>query len=154
TGRLTIPIVFGLFGAGLLFGESVITPALSVLGARGGLGEQSRALSALTVPITVGIVVRLFLVQRPGTGKIGFMYGPVMLLWFITIGVFGLRWIIAEPRVLEAINPIWAVELLQRHAAHGFVLMGLVFLVVTGGEALYADMGHFGKMPIRYAWFA
>src|SRR5262245_12416785 len=91
TGRLTVPILLGLFGAGLLFGESVITPAISVLGAMEGLGEQSRALSELTVPITVGILVGLFLVQRHGTGKIGVTYGPVMLLWFITIGVFGLR---------------------------------------------------------------
>jgi len=153
TGRLTVPILLGLFGAGLLFGESVITPAISVLGAMEGLGEQSRALSELTVPITVGILVGLFLVQRHGTGKIGVAYGPVMLLWFAAIGIFGLRWIIAEPRVLEAINPVWGARLLVTQGPHGFVLMGLVFLVCTGGEALYADMGHFGKTPIRYAWF-
>jgi KUP system potassium uptake protein len=152
-GRLTIPILFGLFGAGLLFGESVITPAISVLGAMEGLGEQNRALHELTVPITVAILVGLFVVQRYGTGKIGVTYGPVMMLWFITIGAFGLRWIIAEPAVLQAINPLWGIDFLQREGPHGFVIMGLVFLVVTGGEALYADMGHFGRAPIRWAWF-
>jgi KUP system potassium uptake protein len=151
--RLAIPILLGLFGTGLLFGDGAITPAISVLGAMEGLSEQSPALTELVVPITVGILVGLFVVQRHGTGRIGTAFGPVMLLWFAAIGAIGLRWIAVEPQVLRAVNPVYAVEFLVSHGVHGFLLIGLVFLVVTGGEALYADMGHFGRRPIRLAWF-
>jgi len=151
--RLAIPILLGLFGTGLLFGDGAITPAISVLGAMEGLSEQSHALTVWVVPITVGILIGLFLVQRHGTGRIGVAFGPVMLVWFVVIGVIGVRWIVAEPAVLQAINPLYAIEFLAAHGAMGFLLVGLVFLVVTGGEALYADMGHFGKTPIRIAWF-
>jgi len=153
-GRLAIPTVLGLFGAGLLFGDGAITPAISVLGAMEGLSEQSPALAHLVVPITVAILVGLFLVQRHGTGRIGVAFGPIMTIWFLAIGALGVRWIVAEPGVLEAVNPIYGVRFLATNGATGFVLVGLVFLVVTGGEALYADMGHFGKRPIRIAWFA
>jgi KUP system potassium uptake protein len=151
--KLAIPILLGLFGTGLLFGDGVITPAISVLGAIEGLSEQSPTLTSFVVPITLGILIGLFLVQRYGTGKIGIAFGPVMMIWFFAIGAIGLRWIIFDPRVLAAINPLHAVDFLTRNGAHGFIIIGLVFLVVTGGEALYADMGHFGKTPIRIAWF-
>jgi KUP system potassium uptake protein len=151
--KLAIPILLGLFGTGLLFGDGVITPAISVLGAIEGLSEQSPTLTSFVVPITLGILIGLFLVQRHGTGKIGFAFGPVMMIWFFAIGAIGLRWIIFDPRVLAAVNPLHGVDFLTRNGAHGFIIIGLVFLVVTGGEALYADMGHFGKTPIRVAWF-
>jgi KUP system potassium uptake protein len=151
--RLAVPLLLGLFGAGLLFGDGAITPAISVLGAMEGLSEQSPALSHLIVPITIGILVGLFVVQRHGTGRIGVAFGPVMLIWFAAIGVIGARWILREPEVLGAVNPVHGVAFLMSHGYHGFVIVGLVFLVVTGGEALYADMGHFGKRPIRIAWF-
>jgi KUP system potassium uptake protein len=151
--RLAIPILLGLFGTGLLFGDGVITPAISVLGAMEGLSEQNSALTYLVVPITVGILVGLFVVQRFGTGRIGVAFGPVMLIWFVAIGVLGMRWILIEPQVLHALNPVHGIEFLVGNGVHGFLLVGLVFLVVTGGEALYADMGHFGKTPIRIAWF-
>ena len=152
-GRLAIPLMLGLFGAGLLFGDGAITPAISVLGAVEGIGEQSPALAELAVPITIAILVGLFLVQRHGTNKIGIAFGPIMLVWFIAIGIVGLRWIIREPYVFHAIDPRWGINLLFHHGWHGFLLLGLVFLCVTGGEALYADMGHFGKKPIRIAWY-
>jgi len=152
--KLAIPILLGLFGTGLLFGDGVITPAISVLGAIEGLSEQSPSLTAFVVPITLGILVALFVVQRYGTGKIGVAFGPVMLVWFFAIGAIGLRWIIYEPQVLVAVNPLHAVRFLLHNGFHGFVIIGLVFLVVTGGEALYADMGHFGRRPIRIAWFS
>jgi len=151
--RLAIPIMLGLFGAGLLFGDGAITPAISVLGAMEGLSEHSPSLRYLVVPITIVILIALFTVQRHGTGRIGVLFGPVMVVWFVAIGVLGLRWIVVEPRVLAAINPVYAFELLTTHGYRGFLLLGLVTLAVTGGEALYADMGHFGKRPIRQAWF-
>ncbi|MDX2089519.1 MAG: KUP/HAK/KT family potassium transporter [Kofleriaceae bacterium] len=151
---LALPLLLGLFGAGLLFGDGAITPAISILGAMEGLSEHSPRLAHLVVPITVAIIVGLFLVQRHGPGTSGVAFGPVMLVWFIAIGLIGLRWIFVEPSVLRAINPAYGVTFLFTHGIHGYLLLGLVFLVVTGGEALYADMGHFGKRPIRIAWFA
>jgi KUP system potassium uptake protein len=152
--RLALPTLLSLFGAGLLFGDGAITPAISVLGAMEGLSEQNAALSHLIEPISIAILIGLFLVQRYGTGRIGVAFGPIMLLWFLTIGAVGARWIAVEPGVLAAANPVHAVEFLATHGYRGFVVVGLVFLVVTGGEALYADMGHFGRRPIRIAWFA
>lgn len=151
---LAIPILLGLFGTGLLFGDGVITPAISVLGAMEGLSEQNASLTSFVVPGTLVLLVGLFIVQRHGTGRIGFAFGPIMMIWFIAIGAIGLRWILVEPGVLHAVNPIYGVEFLASTGAMGFVIVGLVFLVVTGGEALYADMGHFGRTPIRLAWFA
>jgi len=150
---LSVALLLGLFGAGLLFGDGAITPAISILGAMEGLSEQSPALGYLIVPITIGIIVFLFLVQRHGTGKIGSAFGPVMLVWFFAIGAIGVRWLLVEPAVLTAIDPRHGITFLATHGIHGFLIVGLVFLVVTGGEALYADMGHFGKTPIRIAWF-
>ncbi len=151
---LVFPILLGLFGTGLLFGDGVITPAISVLGAIEGLSERSSTLTYLILPITIAILVGLFLVQRHGTRRIGFAFGPVMMLWFVSIAALGIRWIVIEPRVLAAFSPTYAILFLAEHGSHGFVLIGLVFLVVTGGEALYADIGHFGKTPIRIAWFS
>jgi KUP system potassium uptake protein len=151
--RLAMPMLLALFGAGLLFGDGIITPAISVLGAMEGLSEQSPALSYLIVPITIGILVGLFAVQRYGTGRIGGVFGWVMLVWFLAIGVAGAAALADEPSVLRAANPYYAVAFLATNGWHGFLLLGLVFLVVTGGEALYADMGHFGRVPIRVAWF-
>jgi KUP system potassium uptake protein len=150
---LAIPMLLGMFGAGLLFGDGVITPAISILGAMEGLSEQSPALAHLIVPITIAIIVGVFVVQRYGTGRIGIAFGPVMLIWFLAIGAFGLRWIVREPAVLAALDPRQGAAFLASHGVHGFLIVGLVFLVVTGGEALYADMGHFGRRPIRLAWF-
>jgi KUP system potassium uptake protein len=150
---IAIPMLLGLFGAGLLFGDGAITPAISILGAMEGLSEHTPRLAYLVPPITVGIIIVLFIVQRHGTGRIGYAFGPVMLLWFTAIGLIGIRWIFVEPGVLRAVNPAYGIWFLAHHGLHGFLMLGLVFLVITGGEALYADMGHFGKLPIRVAWF-
>jgi len=152
-GRLAITMLLALFGAGLLFGEGVITPAISVLGAVEGLGVATHAFDHLVVPITVGILVALFLVQRFGTHRIGSVFGWVMLVWFVSIACAGVPAIIQEPSVLTAVNPYYAVRFFIDHGLHGFLILGSVVLVITGGEALYADMGHFGKLPIRIAWF-
>jgi KUP system potassium uptake protein len=150
--KLTVPILLALFGAGLLFGDGVITPAISVLGAIEGLSEQNPALSYLVVPITVAILVGVFLVQRHGTGRIGGVFGWVMLVWFVAIAAAGLPQILREPHVLTAVNPWYAAHFIVTNHWHGFLLLGSVVLVITGGEALYADMGHFGRTPIRLAW--
>jgi len=151
---LSVAIMLGLFGAGLLFGDGIITPPISILGAMEGLSEHSTTLSYLIVPITVGIIVGLFLLQRHGTGRIGVAFGPVMLVWFTAIGVLGAREIASHPHVLTALNPAHGLTFLTTHSFHGFLILGLVVLSITGAEALYADMGHFGRRPIRAAWFA
>jgi KUP system potassium uptake protein len=149
-----ILIGLGLFGASLLLGEGVITPAISVLSAVEGLEVGSPALVRLVVPITVIILFALFMVQRFGTARVGSTFGPIMVVWFVTISVLGLRAIIAVPSVLQAINPWHGVKFFMAHGAAGFLTLGAVVLCITGCEALYADMGHFGKRPIRIAWFA
>jgi KUP system potassium uptake protein len=146
-------LALGLFGAALLYGDGVITPAVSVLGAVEGLHTLTPALDAYVVPLSVIILAVLFLVQYSGTARVGAMFGPVMIVWFVTIGILGVRWIVEFPGVLAAMNPAHAVEFFAANGYHGFVVLGAVFLVVTGGEALYADMGHFGAGPIRWAWF-
>ena len=151
--RLAIPILLALFGAGLLYGDGAITPAISVLGAIEGLSEQSPALSYLVVPLSAAILIGLFWIQRYGTHRIGAVSGWVMLVWFVAIGITGLHHVIGHPSVLQAMSPHYAVLFMIRHGMHGFLLLGSVVLCVTGGEALYADMGHFGKRPIRLAWF-
>lgn len=151
-GKAKIPILFALFGAGLLYGDGVITPAISTLGALEGLGEYSLTLSDLIVPLAALILVALFSVQRFGTERIGAVAGWIMLVWFIAIGLTGLPYIIAHPVVLQAISPHHAVLFLAHRGIDGFLLLGLVVLCVTGTEALYADMGHFGRAPIRRVW--
>ncbi|HTL37156.1 MAG TPA: KUP/HAK/KT family potassium transporter [Kofleriaceae bacterium] len=150
--RLAIPILLALFGAGLLYGDGVITPAISVLGAMEGLSEHSATLSNLIVPLSAIVLIALFWIQRHGTAKIGTIAGWIMLIWFVAIGLAGLHWIVREPVVLKAVSPHYAILFLMHHGVHGFLLLGLVVLCVTGTEALYADMGHFGKTPIRIAW--
>ncbi|MGH8638562.1 MAG: KUP/HAK/KT family potassium transporter, partial [Burkholderiales bacterium] len=147
-------IALGLFGAALLYGDGMITPAVSVLGAVEGLTSITVVFEPYVVPIAVAILVGLFLIQSHGTERIGFLFGPIMIAWFIVIAVLGVRWIVRDPHVLEAFDPLHALQFFRNNGWHGFVVLGSVFLVVTGGEALYADMGHFGARPIRIAWFA
>jgi KUP system potassium uptake protein len=150
--RLALPILLALFGTGLLYGEGLITPAISVISAVEGLRDQSPSLSQFVVPITVVILVFLFWVQRYGTGRIGAIFGWIMLAWFLSLGVMGVIQIIDTPNILRAASPHYAFVYITTHGWNGFLLLGSVVLAVTGAEALYADMGHFGKTPIRIAW--
>jgi KUP system potassium uptake protein len=147
-------IVLGLFGAALLYGDGVITPAISVLGAVEGLEVVTPALKILVVPISLGILVGLFLVQSKGTAKVGRIFGPIMAVWFVSIALLGIMEIWTAPEILLAVNPIFGVRFFIAHGYGAFVVLGAVVLAVTGAEALYADMGHFGRPPIRLAWFA
>lgn len=151
--RKIIIITLGLFGAALLYGDGVITPAISVLSAVEGLYYLTPAFEPYVIPLTIFILNAFFLMQRFGTGRIGVIFGPILLIWFTVIGILGLNGILSNPAVLEAVNPVHAFEFFFRHGFHGFVVLGSVVLVITGGEALYADMGHFGRQPIRLAWF-
>ena len=146
-------IAMGLFGAALLYGDGMITPAISVLGAVEGLQVATRLFEPYVVPATMAILLALFLIQSRGTARVGALFGPVMVAWFGVIAALGIRWIARDPHVLVAFNPIHALDFFGRNGWHGFIVLGAVFLVVTGGEALYADMGHFGRRPIRLAWF-
>lgn len=150
--RVTL-IALGLFGAALLYGDGIITPAISVLGAMEGLEVVSMNFSKFVVPLTVGIITGVFLVQRHGTHRVGALFGPIMLVWFFAIGALGLVEVIQHPGVLAAINPAWGVRFFLTLGHKGFIALGAVVLAVTGAEALYADMGHFGRRPIRTAWF-
>ena len=146
-------VVLGVFGAALLYGDGIITPAISVLSAVEGLEVATKVFAPYVVPITAAVLIGLFLVQRHGTAGIGSIFGPVMLLWFVTIAVLGVTSILQEPSVLRAVNPAHAVSFFGRNGGHGFLVLGAVFLVATGGEALYADLGHFGERPIQIDWF-
>jgi KUP system potassium uptake protein len=147
-------VVLGLVGAALLYGDGAITPAISVLSAVEGLKIDAPALAPVVVPITLAILVGLFLVQRRGTGFIGGIFGPIMLVWFIVIGILGLRGIVLGPRILAAFDPLYALDfLIHAPMSVALAVLGATFLAVTGGEAMYADMGHFGRVPIRLAWF-
>lgn len=152
--RQWLLILFGLFGTALLYGDGMITPAISVLSAVEGLEIATPFFAPYVVPITIVILVVLFLFQSRGTERVGKVFGPLMLLWFVVSGLLGLSWIIRQPSVLAAINPWYGAQFFIHNGWRGFLVLGSVFLVVTGGEALYADMGHFGKRPIRLAWFA
>jgi KUP system potassium uptake protein len=143
-----------LLGAALLYGDGVLTPAISVLSAVEGIGVATPALKDLAVPLTAVILVALFVVQRRGTSAVGVAFGPVTLLWLLTIGLLGAVGISRTPAVLAAVDPTYALDFATHHGAMGFFALGGVFLVVTGGEALYADMGHFGRRPIQLTWFA
>jgi KUP system potassium uptake protein len=145
-------LVLGLFGAALLYGDGVITPAISVLGAVEGVAVAAPGLAHMVVPLAVGILLALFLFQRRGTTTVGRVFGPVMVIWFVTIAALGVRGILLEPHVLRAVNPVHAASFFARNGVEGFLVLGAVVLVITGGEALYADMGHFGPRPIRVAW--
>ncbi len=152
-------LVVGLVGAALLYGDGAITPAISVLSAIEGVKVDAPQLSHFVVPITVIILIVLFAMQRHGTGVIGRIFGPVMLLWFLALGLLGINGILLAPQVLAALNPFAALQFVLSqglpHGLHvGFLMLGAAFLAVTGGEAMYADLGHFGRLPIRLAWFA
>ena len=149
-----ILITMGLFGAALLYGDGMITPAISVLSAVEGLEVATPIFHAYVVPITIAILIGLFLFQRRGTAGIGAVFGPVMLVWFATLAVMGVAGILRHPAVLAAVNPAFAVRFFAHNGGRGFLVLGAVFLVATGGEALYADMGHFGEMPIQIDWFS
>jgi KUP system potassium uptake protein len=153
-GRRAYAIIAGLLGAGLLYGDGAITPAISVLSAVEGITVYTPQLESLILPVTVAILVALFVVQRQGTARVGIVFGPVILVWFTVLGLLGLGGIIRQPHVLAAINPAYAVSYLADAGPTALAVIGGVFLAVTGGEALYADMGHFGRFPIRLAWFS
>jgi KUP system potassium uptake protein len=146
-------VVLGIFGAALLYGDGIITPAISVLGAVEGLNVATPLFAPYVVPATVVIIIGLFLIQSRGTAKVGRLFGPVMLAWFAAIAALGVAQIVRHPSVVGALNPAHAFSFFQRNGWRGFLVLGTVFLVVTGGEALYADMGHFGKRPIRIVWY-
>ena len=151
---IPILIALGIFGAALLYGDGMITPAISVLAAVEGLRVATPLFAPYVVPISVVILIGLFVVQQYGTHRVGGLFGPIMVIWFLTIALLGISWIVREPSVIGAINPVHAVRYFRSHGLPGFAVLGAVFLAVTGGEALYADMGHFGRKPIRIAWFA
>ncbi|MCX7075299.1 MAG: potassium transporter Kup [Methylococcales bacterium] len=151
--KRNIIIMMGILGATLFYGDSVITPAISVLSAVEGLQVVAPQLEHFIIPITLGVLALLFLIQSRGTAKVGKIFAPVMVVWFLTLATLGVNQIIEQPHVLMAINPYYGIHLLSELGVKGFLIMGSVVLVMTGAEALYADMGHFGLKPIRYAWF-
>jgi len=143
----------GLLGTGFLFGESIITPAISVMSAMEGLKIASPVFDPYVIPLTVGVLLGLFLFQRQGTGRIGALFGPIIGIWFGSLSVLGIHAIIRNPEVLRALNPMYGFHFFLSNGIASFFVLGAVVLVITGGEALYADMGHFGRRPIRWAWF-
>jgi KUP system potassium uptake protein len=147
-------VTLGIFGAALFFGDGIITPAISVLGSIQGVQVATPALAHLVVPLSVAILIGLFALQGFGSGTIGRLFGPVILVWFIVIGVLGLNEVLKDPAVLQGLSPSWAVRFMIDHGVAGFLVLGGVVLAVTGAEALYADRGHFGAAPIRLGWFA
>jgi KUP system potassium uptake protein len=147
-------VILGLFGTALLYGDGVITPAISVLSAVEGLDLVAPNLAGYVAPVAAGILIGLFVIQRHGTARVGSLFGPVMLLWFGTIAALGAFQVIANPSVVAAVNPRFAADLVIEHPLLSFFALGAVFLVVTGSEALYADMGHFGRRPIRLTWLS
>jgi KUP system potassium uptake protein len=147
-------VAVGLFGAALIYGDGAITPAISVLSALEGLNMATPALQPYVVPTAVAILVALFAIQSQGTAAIGRFFGPVMLVWFLVMAVMGISGIVRHPAVFAALNPVYGLSYLFSNGATGFLVLGAVFLCVTGAEALYADMGHFGRAPIKLAWFA
>jgi len=152
-GRSASLVILGILGLALFYGDSLITPAISVLSAVEGVRVAAPGLGHLVVPVAAVILTALFAVQRFGTGRVGALFGPVMLLWFGVLAVLGIRGIVAEPGVLKGLSPTYAVLFVVEHPFIAFVAMGAIVLVITGAEALYADMGHFGRPPIRRAWF-
>jgi KUP system potassium uptake protein len=150
-----LPLIVGMIiaGAALLYGDGIITPAISVLSAMEGITVAAPSFKPWIVPLTCAVIAGLFLIQRRGTGKLGALFGPVMLLWFLTIAGLGAREIVRNPVVLRAVSPSYGVAYFGAHGLRGIAIFGVVVLAITGGEALYADMGHFGATPIRRAWF-
>lgn len=147
-------VLLGLFGAALFYGDSMITPAISVLSAVEGLELAFEGIGHWVVPLSLIVLVALFLIQKHGTARIGILFGPVMVLWFVVLGTLGVYGIVQRPEVLQALNPYWGVHFFIVHPGIGLAILGAVVLALTGAEALYADMGHFGRKPIARAWFA
>ncbi|HZH44767.1 MAG TPA: potassium transporter Kup [Lysobacter sp.] len=145
--------ILGIFGASLFFGDGVITPAVSVLSALEGLEVAAPQLHEWIVPLTLAVLLALFATQRFGTAKVGKVFGPVTAVWFASLAAIGIYNVGHNPEVFQAFNPVWALRFFAEHHWHGIFILGAVVLAITGGEALYADMGHFGKKPIRYAWY-
>ncbi|HYO75885.1 MAG TPA: KUP/HAK/KT family potassium transporter, partial [Thermoanaerobaculia bacterium] len=152
--RRSVLLALGLFGSALLYGDGMITPAITMLSAFEGIKVVTPVFESWIVPLTVIALIGLFAVQKFGTAKVGTMFGPLMMVWFAVLAALGVYNIVRAPHVLMAINPAWMLTFLTHHPLAGYLVLGAVFLVVTGGEALYADMGHFGASPIRIAWFA
>jgi KUP system potassium uptake protein len=146
-------ISVGLFGTALLYGDGMITPAISVLAAVEGTSVALPTLEQWIIPLAVAVLVGLFAIQSRGTATIGKLFGPVMLAWFGVVAALGITHVVQEPSVLRAVNPVYAVRFFADNGFTAFLSLGAVFLVVTGGEALYADMGHFGRRPIMLGWF-
>src|SRR5438270_4121588 len=147
-------LAIGVFGASLFYGDAVLTPAISVLSAVEGLEIGTAAFKPYVVPIAMGILIALFAIQRHGTGVVGLFFGPVCALWFISIGAIGIWNIAKAPAILKAVDPTYALHFVTGHGFASFIVLGSVLLAITGAEALYADMGHFGKRAIRIAWFS
>src|SRR5664279_4332009 len=147
-------IVLGVFGAALLYGDGMITPAISVLSAVEGLEIATPFFKPYVIPLTIVVLIVLFFFQRRGTAGVGAVFGPIMLVWFSTLALMGIRGILWQPSVLLAVNPMHAIRFFIANGMHGFLVLGAVFLVTTGGEALYADLGHFGEKPIQLDWFS
>ncbi|HET8599081.1 MAG TPA: potassium transporter Kup [Segeticoccus sp.] len=153
SGRAGLLLVVGIVGVSLFYGDSVITPAISVLSAVEGLEVAAPSVAHLVVPVSAVILTCLFLAQRFGTGKVGSLFGPIMLLWFSALAAIGLAKVVPHPQVLQGLSPSYAIEFVAAHPVITFIAMGAVVLTITGAEALYADMGHFGRSPIKRAWF-
>ena len=153
TEKRQLLLLLGIFGTALLYGDGMITPSISVLSAVEGLEIATPVFKPYVIPLAIVILLSLFLFQRRGTGTIGKSFAPVILLWFLTLAILGAVQIAQHPSVLTALSPLHAATFFGQHAGRGFLVLGSIFLVVTGGEALYADMGHFGKKPIQFAWF-
>ena len=147
-------VSLGVFGTALLYGDGIITPAISVLSAVEGLEEVSPSFASWVLPIAIVILLGLFMVQSRGTGAVGKVFGPIMVVWFATLALLGLSKIIPEPGIISSVNPIYAIRYFTHESGKAFLSLGSIFLVVTGGEALYADMGHFGRRPITIGWYA
>ena len=154
SGLTWIVTLLGIFAAALFYGDSMITPAISVLSAVEGLEVIAPSLKPYVIPVTLGILTGLFVIQKRGTGAVGMLFGPIMILWFALLGVLGAMEVAHNPGVLAALNPLYAINFINTHSGLAFLALGSVVLAVTGGEALYTDMGHFGPFPIRLAWFA
>ncbi|MFV0384061.1 potassium transporter Kup [Paracoccus sp. (in: a-proteobacteria)] len=153
-GRRSIPVlVLAVIGAALFFGDATITPAISVMSAVEGVGHYMPQLSHWVVPLTLAILIGLFVAQSHGTGPLSAAFGPITVIWFLTLAGLGLWHVMSAPQVLSALSPVWGVDFLIEHSALAFAVLGAVFLAVTGAEALYADLGHFGRRPIIAAWF-
>lgn len=153
-GRRNLIVLMALFGTALLLGDGMITPAISVLSAVEGFQVAVPALDRAVVPVAIAILIGLFSIQSRGTGSVGKVFGPLMLVWFFVIGGLGFAEVVREPSILRAVSPVYAIEFFAHNSGRGFLALGSVFLVVTGGEALYADMGHFGRGPIALSWVA